>query len=71
MKKLLIPMALLLILGATSCKKEYTCVCTEDGKEQLRQKAKDTKKNAENYCKEREQIVRDWGGGGFVKCSLL
>ena len=47
MKKLLIPMALLLILGATSCKKEYTCVCTEDGKEQLRQKAKDTKKNVD------------------------
>jgi hypothetical protein len=57
-KKLItLSLALLLVAGLTSCKKEYTCKCTVAGISSATTTIKDTKKNAESKCNEGDSNV--------------
>lgn len=51
-----------------NCKKEYTCICTYQGREVTRNTSKTTKKKAQEAC-ERSQNDNSWALGPVV-CEL-
>lgn len=56
MKKILtLGLALVLVAGLSSCKKDYTCTCTVGGTAAGSTTINDTKKNAKEKCDEGDQ----------------
>ena len=79
MKSTITALALLLTLGLTSCKKEFTCECqkirtddqgntttTQDGVYTY----KDTRVRAESKCADREGTGTDIMGDYTIECTL-
>lgn len=67
MKKLTVLfLALCLLAGLSSCKKEYTCKCTVAGLSSATTTIKDTKKNAKAKCDEGDSNVL----GVVTECEL-
>ncbi len=52
MKNLFIGLGVLALLGATSCKKDHTCECKQDGEVVFSSTINNTKKKAKEMCGE-------------------
>lgn len=64
MKKLIFILAAITTFGFTSCKKDYTCVCTENGQTEIELPFQNTRRpDASTACKAAEMT---WGG----ECKL-
>ncbi len=69
MKNLFIGLGVLAMIGATSCKKDYTCECTFEGNGvsgSVAETSKLTKKDAQEWCDEGSTT----SGGVTTKCEL-
>ncbi len=80
MKKLFIALGVLAMIGATSCKKEYTCECTATVTDDAGNKAeskttstiKDSKKKAKDSCESgsKAKVTDGMGNTSETKCVL-
>ena len=80
MKNLFIALGVLAMIGATSCKKEYTCECTSTVTNDAGDKAestvtstiKDTKKKAKDSCEagSKAKATDGMGNTAETKCVL-
>jgi len=69
MKNLFIGLGVLAMIGATSCKKDYTCECTVTGNGTTASSSatsKMTKKDAQEWCDETSSSAN----GFETKCEL-
>lgn len=66
MKKLLLAVAALGLISLTSCKKDYTCTCTDGTDTETINIPDAKKKDAKNVCNTWSSL---WGIGGG-SCSL-
>lgn len=68
MKNILLIGAITALAIMSSCRKEYTCVCTEDGYTQEYEYTNIKKKDAESECSDQEDTFNTTGQN--VVCKL-
>lgn len=68
MKKMLFIGALSAVAVLSSCRKDYTCVCTEDGYTKSFEYTDIKNDDAKSACEEQEEIFNETGQN--VKCDL-
>lgn len=68
MKKIVILSVALVALSFASCKKNWTCTCTDDTGGEVRKFTKVTKKQALSNCQ--SKTVTEAGSTGSENCTL-